>query len=196
MDNIGILGRAQAGKDTTGAWFVERGYARVAFADPLKDAALKMDPIVGTTEYGDYTVDMSSVVSDLGWEGAKDARPEVRRILQELGAAVRAIDEDFWLRAAMKKVVEANEEGRPVVITDVRYPNESASLARAGFQLLHIDRPGIPHLTHESECALGPEDAHLLVLNDGTQEDLYARLAIIWDEVAARSDARQLLSHS
>ncbi|MEV0444023.1 hypothetical protein AB0I84_41680 [Streptomyces spectabilis] len=200
VDNIGIMGRAGTGKDTVGGWFVEhRGYRRVAFADPLKEAALKADPVI-EGPYPRYplgwTVRLSVLVEHVGWERAKDEYPDVRRFLQGLGGAVRAIDEDFWLRTAVKRVVEENERGRPVVITDVRYPNEAASLKRAGFQLLHIDRPGIPHLTHESESALGPEDAHLLVCNDGTRDDLYAHLAAICDEVAALSDARRALTDS
>ncbi|CAO0836095.1 hypothetical protein SMICM17S_06537 [Streptomyces microflavus] len=82
--------------------------------------------------------------------------PEVRRILQELGAAVRAIDEDFCrLRAAISTSREANEAGVQAVITDVRYPNEAASLRRAGFHLVYIERPDVEQLVHESEGALG-----------------------------------------
>lgn len=195
--NIGIIGRANTGKDTAGAWFVhQRGYRRVAFADPLKEAALKLDPIVGTDD-SDICVEgerLSEVVSFWGWEQAK-SEPEVRRILQELGAAVRALDEDFWLRLALAKATKANEQGVPVVITDVRYRNEAASLVRAGFRLLHIDRPGVERMAHASENDLGPEDAHFLVRNDGTVDDLYARLDVIYDEVWALESARSLHVH-
>jgi hypothetical protein len=195
--NIGIIGRANVGKDTAGEWFVEqRGYRRVAFADPLKGAALRLDPIVGTDTdvlvgEGDRLAD---VVGYWGWERAKEV-PEVRRILQELGASIRAIDEDFWLRAAMKRVVEANDAGVPVVITDVRYRNEAASLVRSGFHLLHIDRPGVPQLDHESERSLGAEDARYLVRNDGSLYDLYARLEVVWTEIHAVESARSLHVH-
>lgn len=170
MGNIGIIGRARVGKDTAGAWFVEnRGYRRIAFADPLKEAALKLDPIVwgySTDGYSTDYVSLSEVVEWDGWERAK-ATPEVRRILQELGAAIRAIDPEFWIRAALAKVQTANEAGVPAVITDVRYPNEVASLKRAGFHLVYIDRPGVPRLDHESEGALTEDDADYLIHNDG-----------------------------
>ncbi|MGW0468329.1 deoxynucleotide monophosphate kinase family protein [Streptomyces sp. NPDC003027] len=173
MGNVGIIGRARVGKDTAGAWLVDnRGYRRIGFADPLKEAALKLDPIVhpvvrqdgaGTDDYR-----LSDVVGEYSrWEAAKDDVPEVRRILQELGAAIRAIDPEFWLRAALAKVQEANEAGVPAVITDVRYPNEAESLRRAGFHLVYIDRPGVPQLDHESEGALTAEDADYLIHNDG-----------------------------
>ncbi|MEU3285588.1 hypothetical protein [Streptomyces longwoodensis] len=196
--NIGIIGRANVGKDTAGEWFVEqRGYRRVAFADPLKEAALRLDPYVSgeieRTEYG--AEQLSDIVRLHGWEAAKDRYPEVRRILQELGASIRAIDEDFWLRLALAKTREANDAGVPVVITDVRYRNEAASLVRAGFHLLHIDRPGVPQLDHESERSLGPEDARYLVRNDGTKDDLYAQLDRVWDEIHAVESARSLHVH-
>ncbi|MFD4234297.1 hypothetical protein [Streptomyces sp. NPDC058542] len=186
MGNIGIIGRARVGKDTVGQWLVNnRGYRRIGFADPLKEAALKLDPIIHATAersstygYGGEIVPvwdtethpLSDIVRRMGWEAAKDEFPEVRRILQELGAAVRAIDEDFWLRAAMRRVQEANEAGVPAVITDVRYPNEAASLRRAGFHLVYIERPDVEQLVHESEGALGPEDAGWMIRNEDDLE--------------------------
>jgi hypothetical protein len=103
---------------------------------------------------------------------------------------MRSIDEEIWLRAALAKVQEANEAGVPVVITDVRYRNEAESLVRAGFHLIHINRPGIPQLDHESERDLGPEDARYLVQNDGDLAHLGKQLERIWDEIHAVESAR------
>ncbi|CAO0836096.1 Adenylate kinase OS=Streptomyces microflavus OX=1919 GN=Smic_81130 PE=4 SV=1 [Streptomyces microflavus] len=47
MGNVGIIGRARVGKDAAGQWLVDnRGYRRIGFADPLKEAALKLDPLI------------------------------------------------------------------------------------------------------------------------------------------------------
>lgn len=191
MGNIGIIGRARVGKDTAGQWLVDnRGYRRIGFADPLKEAALKLDPLIeqidmaflGVDEHPD--VRLSELVRKYGWEEAKEA-PEVRRILQELGAAVRAIDEDFWLRAAMARVQEANEAGVPAVITDVRYPNEAASLRRAGFHLVYIERPDVEQLAHESEGALTSADATYYVQNkSGKLPEFLKDVEFIADNVA------------
>jgi hypothetical protein len=192
--NIGIIGRARAGKDTAGKFFVDgHGYRRVGFADALKDAALKLDPIIWSYTWdgqGTDDVRLSEIVETDGWERAKDYHSEVRRILQDLGAGMRSIDEEIWLRAALAKVQEANEAGVPVVITDVRYRNEAESLVRAGFHLIHINRPGIPQLDHESERDLGPEDARYLVQNDGDLAHLGKQLERIWDEIHAVESAR------
>ncbi|MFI0211967.1 hypothetical protein ACH4OV_25265 [Streptomyces diastaticus] len=181
LPNIGIIGRARVGKDTAGAWLVEnRGFQRVAFADPLKEAALRVDPYIGpdAVEWR-----LREMVSDSGWERTKDKYPEVRRILQELGAAIRTIDEDFWLRAAMKQVADANDAGHPAVITDVRYPNEAESLRRAGFVLIYIERPDAPQLAHESEGALTEADADYHLVNDGDVPGFRIALEAVVDDI-------------
>lgn len=198
--NVGIIGRARVGKDTAGAWLVEhRGYRRVGFADPLKEAALRLDPIILSEEermdYGAGHLRLSDVVNAAGWEHAK-TYPEVRRVLQEFGMAVREIDEEFWLRAALKRVQEINESGRSAVITDVRFPNEAASLRRAGFHLLYIDRPGVEHLDHASEGALTADDADYVIPNT-TDIPAFLRLVegvanLVEREESRRQDARSL----
>ncbi|WP_228973410.1 hypothetical protein [Streptomyces sp. DH12] len=199
MGNIGIIGRARTGKDTAGTWLVEnRGYRRIAFADPLKEAALKLDPIINYIDMGQvpgkprtWLPDrLSELVACDGWERAKDEYPEVRRVLQELGAAIRAIDPEFWIRTALTRVQEANESGVPAVITDVRYPNEVASLKRAGFHLIHISRPGAALLTHESEGAVSMSDADHLITNDGAITDLRHRIERVWEDVE-RAESRR-----
>ncbi|MFJ6636577.1 hypothetical protein ACIQMR_35215 [Streptomyces sp. NPDC091376] len=185
MGNIGIIGRARVGKDTAGAWFVaNRGYRRVGFADALKEAALRLDPAMGEDVNGNL-IRLSDVLDSYRvpvfggrdpMELVKDNDPEFRRILQELGAAIRAIDEDFWLRAALKKVQEANEAGVPCVITDVRYPNEAAALKRAGFHLVYVDRPGVPQMDHASENSLTADDADYTIENFGFLEDYLSKV--------------------
>ncbi|GAB7187140.1 hypothetical protein ATKI12_6971 [Kitasatospora sp. Ki12] len=191
--NIGIIGRARVGKDTAGAWLVEnRGYERVAFADALKEAALRVDPIIHYRWEGDQHLSMrlSRTVRNVGWETAKEIG-DIRRFLQELGASIRAIDPEFWLRAALHRADKVNEQfARPVVITDVRYANEANTLRRRGWHLLYIDRPGIPHLVHESEGALGPEDADYTIINAGSVADLEAAVQLVYQRVHDAESAR------
>lgn len=192
--NIGIIGRARVGKDTAGKWLVDnRGFRRVAFADALKEAALRADPIVEVDNVGDY-YRLTETVADFGWEAAKEDY-EVRRILQEFGAAMRAVDEDIWIRPVLAKVMEANDAGVPCVVTDVRYPNEAASLKRAGFYLIHIDRPGVPQLDHESEGALTADDATHRIWNDGDLDDLHYAVQDLWEVIYATESARSIHVH-
>lgn len=139
--SVGLIGPAQSGKDTVGARLGQRyGYQRVAFADPLKRAALRVDPYI-PTGYG-VTVRLSALIADVGWDYAKVAYPEVRRILQHVGQTVREIDPSFWVRAAGSAFVAADSLGLPVVVTDVRYENEAVALQDRGFYLIRVTRPG------------------------------------------------------
>ncbi|MEU7039830.1 hypothetical protein AB0A77_02075 [Streptomyces varsoviensis] len=185
--NIGLLGRARSGKDTAGKWLVERrGYERVAFADPLKEAALKLDPLVRAGSWSR----LSDVVAVEGWEYAKDDYPEVRRVLQHIGQSIRDLDPDFWLRQTLKAVDDVEERfGRPVVITDVRYPNEVAALRERGFRLAYIDRPGVPQLDHASE-RLTSDDAEFLIPNWSSVAALHHHVGRMWDDVHERESRR------
>lgn len=193
--NIGIVGRARSGKDTAGVWLVQnRGYERVSFADPLKACALELNPWIDgpTPPYSDgWRMRLSDMVEHLGWERAKEDFPEVRRVLQHIGMGVRSLDPEFWLRLAIARVREINEAGRPAVITDVRFRNERDSLMRAGFHLVHVERPAAPHLPpHPSEGALTAEDTHFMIVNNKTIEYFNSRVELIADEVLAISSAR------
>src|SRR5690606_2560032 len=46
--HIGLMGYARSGKDTAGAMLhADLGYRRVSFADPVREMALALDPIIG-----------------------------------------------------------------------------------------------------------------------------------------------------
>jgi hypothetical protein len=181
--NIALMGRARAGKDSVGATLQQRYcYTRVSFADPLKDMALQVDPLIPVPEWPTASARLSVLVAKIGWEAAKDDYPEVRRTLQALGQALRERDEDFWLRIALAKIATAERWGLPVVVTDVRYPNEYEALRAAGFKMVRVYRPEPGEAIdwksvggtagHESETALRnfPSDAN--ICNNGTLAQL------------------------
>jgi len=178
--NIALMGRARSGKDSVAAHLVARfAYSRTAFADPLREAALKVDPIISA----ECDTRLSDVVELIGWERAKDEYPEVRRILQHIGQTVRDYDEDFWLNVAARKISAAAGWGVPVVVTDVRYPNEYDALKRAGFTMVRVVRPSeappAPHGNHVSETALDDHEADVTVYNTSTLDELRARAEIL-----------------
>jgi hypothetical protein len=172
--HIALMGRARSGKDSVAARLV-RNYAftRIAFADPLKGVALRLNPLI-PTGYGVH-VRLKSLVSDVGWEYAKDNYPEVRRVLQTAGQTIRDLDPDFWANVAMDKVDAADTWNMPVVVTDVRYPNEAEALRNRGFVLVRVQRPDLPPQgddEHESETALNGYPADRVLINGGSLFDL------------------------
>lgn len=182
MRNIGLIGKARSGKDTVAARLRgQHGYQRVAFADPLKEAALRVDPLVAWPGRMDV-YRLSYLVRHHGWEYVKDEVPEVRRILQQMGQAVREADADFWVRVALAKIDALC--GLPVVVTDVRYPNEAEALRAAGFMLVRIERrldrhPFRTASQHESETALDDFIADAAVFNDGSIAELHRQVDVL-----------------
>ncbi len=170
MRDIALIGRARSGKDTVGARLVNRyGYTRLAFADPLKRMALDINPYIPTVP--GVTVRLESLIADVGWEYAKSHYPEVRRILQHSGQAVRSADPEFWVRALTSRMLDTDG---PVVVTDVRYPNELTALQHFRFRTVRIVRPGTDTMTHESETALDGYAADVTIVNNTTLDDLHA----------------------
>ncbi|MFJ7419770.1 hypothetical protein ACIQXD_14310 [Streptomyces uncialis] len=177
--HIALIGRARSGKDTVAARLVRRyAYTRIAFADPLKSLVLDIDPIVAyePSGYEPLPTRLSAVVERYGWETAKDRFPEVRRVLQRTGQALRDQDPDHWLSLALDKVTVADTWNLPVVVTDCRHPNEAQALKARGFRLVRIVRPGVSDRAadHVSETALDRFPTDTTMANTGTVEDLNA----------------------
>jgi hypothetical protein len=192
--DIAFIGRMRSGKDTAGARLVEHhGYTRLAFADPLKDMALALNPIVEVCHDGEYER-LADLVKDWGWEGAK-SYPEARRILQHMGQGIRAMDPDFWVRVLREKWDHIPAD-RPIVVTDVRYRNEADFLRTHGFKLVRIVRPAdaskpVQAMTghdisegirvHRSETELANYTVDACVYNGGSLAELYQRVDALVD---------------
>lgn len=179
LPDIALIGRARSGKDEIAKHLVSRhGYARVAFADALKEMALSTDPWIISENGG--ALRLSMVVSKYGWEKAKDSSPDVRRTLQNLGVAVRNQDPNFWLRQGINKAHRAHSNGSPVVVTDVRFLNEVRALEDLHFMTASVTRPcriteGLDATdTHVSETELANYPTDRAICNAGSIDDLHA----------------------
>lgn len=171
---IGLTGRKRAGKDTAARYLVQNyRFRSMAFADPLREAALALDPIVDPESL--YTSRLSEVVERYGWEQAKDELPEVRRTLQRLGTEVvrDRIRPNAWIDLLRERVEEVRDkdmtehqkhplhyaldpELTPIVITDVRFENEADLITELGGSVVEIHRPGHnPAVDHSSEQGVG-----------------------------------------
>jgi hypothetical protein len=175
LRNIALCGKARSGKDTVAAHLVaHHGYTRLAFADPLKDMALSVDPLISFA--GCEPFRLSYLVNRYGWDHAKEMFPEVRRVLQHMGQTVRERDRSFWIRALLRSAVMIDG---PIVVTDVRYPNEYSAMERAGLIPVRVSRPGAGLSgaagAHASETALDDLTFTEGILNDGSLDLLYAR---------------------
>lgn len=173
MTLIGLAGLKGSGKDTAGAYLVERyGFVRKSFAAPLKEsvaAALHVPVEWLETDKNDPN---ACVIYDRGNE---TVRLTVREFLQRYGTEAHrdVFGVDFWT----KQLIDALDGGN-VVITDMRFLNETQAVRDAGGITLLIDRPAVAGSgdTHSSE-ELPPADLiDYVIVNDGSIEDLHVAL--------------------
>lgn len=181
---IGVMGKKRHGKDTFAARLTStHAYTRLAFADPMRDALYRLDPLIRLEQdetgplglalsAGGTLRRLSFLVDAYGWEETKAIR-EVRRLLQEYGTGLRdATHPDVWVEATLRK---AEPILGPVVITDVRFPNEVDAVRDRGGLLVYVVNPTVPDTNdpHPSENAVDRSDADVIVWNGGTIEDLH-----------------------
>ena len=132
MRDIAIVGGFGAGKTTLSDALVEAGYTRVSFAALLKEMAARAygGPIEKGLGY--YVTDLST---------GKDREITGRRVLQELGQAVKAMDRDFWVNALLNDIADGKYGSGPFVTDDCRFPYEAKALHAEGFIVVKLEVP-------------------------------------------------------
>lgn len=172
---IGLIGKAGAGKDTVAEMLEPYGFVRVAFADALKQAAYHSDPLIDVG-YGDAAVRLSAIVDAHGWDAAKRVYPDVRRYLQRYGVAMRDALPGCWVNIAMQYACELLDDGRHVVVTDVRFPDEADAIRAERGTVARIIRPAVADLganaADVSETTLDGHPADYQLNNDRGLPDL------------------------
>ena len=174
---IGLSGYARSGKNTV-ADILGPNYRQVSFAEPMREAMLKLNPIIEQHDdhefQGDGIIRLADVVEREGWRMAK-TYPEVRRLLQVFGTEVgrEMFGPMFWVNIAMTGV----ESGDNVVFTDVRFRNEAESIKLSGGEIWRVNREGVEAVnTHPSEHALDGWDFDRVINNNGTLNDLRTQI--------------------
>lgn len=193
---VGLVGEPETGKDTIADFAIEDfGARRIAFADPIRECALAIDPIVaiqGTADPSQIVVmRVSDVVSSVGWREAKQM-PEVRRLLQRIGTEMgrEIIHDDLWINLGFRRMLSyyngSGQELDKFIFTDVRFPNEADKLREmaesmnGSFTLIRIARPGFGVVNnHASENSYDEIGTHTVLNNDGDLSDLRANASIV-----------------
>ena len=162
---IGLSGYARSGKDTVAELLcLNYAFKRVAFADPIREAILTLNPKI------DSITHVSHRVEDYGWEVAKQ-EPEIRRLLQVMGTEVgrKMFGENIWIDMAFKQA----EQYQQVVIPDVRFPNEADAIKELGGIIWRINRHGLNGINeHRSEHAMDSYMVDHVIYNDGSLDEL------------------------
>lgn len=155
MNIVGIVGFIGSGKGAAGDILVENGFVKESFAKGVKDTASvmfgwKRHLLEGDTEESRTFREEP----DLFWSQrfGRDFTP--REVLQKLGTEVGrdVFHEDFWVLQLEHRVKNYT---KPVVITDVRFPNEIDWIHKMGGKVYEIQRGTLP-LWYRSLKATSP----------------------------------------
>lgn len=185
---VGIGGKLASGKDATSDYLVDTyGWVKLGMSDALAKALYTLNPYVliqrkfllfKWTKWIRY----SRLFDAEGYVQAK-VNTEVRRLLQTLGTEVgrKQIDDNVWVNMMVKNVRAAVETGVPgVIVTGVRFDNElSAIMETLGGETWWVNRPSLTDTVnagHASENSVSADDFSIVIENDGTLEDLYAKV--------------------
>lgn len=171
--NVALVGKMYSGKTTMANAFVaNQGYRKVAMAGPLK--------LIAKLAYGeDIQKDKNYPVVDLSF-GTRTTKSG-RKILQQIGQSLKAVDRDIWLKIFINDTNDMNNG--PYVVDDVRFKFEADYLRSAGWVIVKIDteeaervrrafmltgkEPTHQELNHESEVEV--DDISEDVYIDGRQ---------------------------
>lgn len=166
---IGIAAKARSGKDTVAKYLFESyGFTRIAFADPVKLAA---QAIFGLSHDATWNDDIKETT--IPYWGLSP-----RRMFQLVGTeCVKPhFGKDVWIKR-WNVAYNTLKETDDIVVPDVRFEEEAAYLRSIGGRILHLSRPGVaPVSDHVSEAGIDKCKGDLLLVNDGTIQDLYNNL--------------------
>ena len=197
---IGICGFISAGKDTVADYLVNfHEFRRESFAGTLKDAVAAVfgwdrELLEGRTRQAREWREQV----DPWWSERLDM-PNLtpRWVLQYWGTEVarRSFHDDIWIASLENKLRSSQDH---VVISDCRFPNEIASIQRAGGKIVWVRRGPLPdwydHAVmanqgstiaanelkllkiHASETAWVGTEFDVVVDNNGSIEELYAQV--------------------
>lgn len=112
--NIGLIGKLGSGKTTAAKHIAtEYCYKRYSLAAPMREIVRIVYPYLDKRD------------------------PRYRQLMQKLGTDwFRAYDEDVWVNVLLSRT---SLETHPVVVDDVRFPNEARILRDRGWQLIYIN---------------------------------------------------------
>lgn len=179
---IGLTGAAGAGKDTVADWmYVVYRVHRYSFATPIKAMTVALLQAAGVPLY-----DCKKIVADPIRKN--EPLPQLngmtpRRIMQTLGTewGRNTLGADVWLTMLgrrLEKNLAARNFRLPMVVTDVRFPNEAEMIRLLGGTVIRVVRPTTitdrTDAAHPSEAQDFPAD--ITIQNDGTIGDLHAKL--------------------
>lgn len=174
---IGITGLARSGKDSIGAYLqTAHGFERYAFAGPIKAGIRVMFGLDGRHTDG--------LLKEIPTARLKGKSP--RQVMQTLGTewGRQHVAPTIWTDLGLEKWRGMRDEGRSLVITDVRFENEAHEIRRGGGVVLHVVRPNAANVAaHSSEAGVEFKQGDFAVCNSGTLAELFQQVEGVLEHV-------------
>jgi len=208
-----ILGEAGVGKSTASQYLQNtHGFVEIALADPMKRAlhaiyGFTQEQLWGESAHRNAPDPRFPRMLPNGTESCLCPR----EALQTLGEGMRGCYPETWIQALFAVVSSLADGGKyyhpqqgicaspgraPVrnfIVPDVRYRNEHLALkARGGIGIRLVSvlpvRPGLEgkmatHVSEVEQRSIPDEELFAVVVNDGSLQDLYRKLAEIVQQV-------------
>lgn len=168
---IGIAGKKNVGKDTFARMLTTmlRGQDwpvfEAAFGNEVKRIAIALSGLPRR-----YFYDQS--LKEVAVTGFKHTP---REMMTGISDALRPLfGNDLFIRPVARQWGEEfrGEPKMALLVTDVRYENEASWIRKQGGVIIHIHRDTGFESDHESEQGIAPLPGEVVIVNDGTLEDL------------------------
>jgi dephospho-CoA kinase len=158
---IALVGKMRSGKDTVGNMLKDYGFKGVAFADGIKEIVNKYFP-----------------------EALENGKP--RKHYQFVGEQLRILNPNIWINNLDRAV--SKMPYKDIVVTDCRTVLEANHLREQGYMIVKIHTTEkirlarmvargeelIPEqLNHITETQVDDISCSMLIVNDGTPEELF-----------------------
>jgi hypothetical protein len=150
MIKIALIAHKKRGKDTLAKPLLGRGWTRIAFADPLKNACKAIWGFTDEQLWGDLKEEPDSyweitprqAMNFLGTWCMQDG------IVSQFGK-----DKSHWVKIIQKQLDEIYLTKDNIICTDLRFPHEWDMLKKEGFVFVKINPVGFEEepILHESE---------------------------------------------
>jgi hypothetical protein len=159
---IGLAGQMRSGKTTVGDFLEQKyGFVHLSFAAPIRrfvtGMCLQLNPTFNLER------DKNKPQS---WAGGSTPRQIMQLMGTEFGRQM--IDPDIWVNHAMALATRHLLDGSSVVMSDVRFANESKSIIEHGGAVFQVVRPqsdSTQLTSHISEWGIPAEDVAGFVYN-------------------------------
>lgn len=180
---VAFTGKRGHGKTTAARELMVRGYEHICFADPLREVATRVYGV--TAEEMADPVLKETVLRRWPFKSPRD-------ILQRIGTDMfRSYVENTWVMAFKL----ACDKAAGVVCSDLRFPNEADHVRSEGGLIIKVVDPRKDRddaaSQHASELAIDQIVPDVLLLNDGSIDDLNAKVSAILAQATARGSPRE-----